>query len=431
MSRLNILYRQLFIAILALYIYLGKGIAYSFLAEVVLLFGLLIVIKDRNKFPIITSKNAIVLYLFLGLNLLYLFKGIMGYSIIDTIRDSFVLNYIIFAFLVLLFFDNVADFIIAIANIYKYYPIVIFTLYLLSQNEFFGSISLFGGYHILFFKFGDICVHLFISFVFQLTGLSSYKKPFDLLNYVLIILMFSIATSYSRGGMLSFFIGFIIFYYFVKEVKIKQELKRFVKYLPIVFVISILFLLNFSVDENFQGRKVGVEQVASNFTSVFSESEEGGLNDNKVWRLLWWTQIVDYTFNGPYFLAGKGLGMSLASDDDIVTTDLDAELRSPHNFHLTILARYGVPIFIMWIFWLVLQFKRLKLPSLSKMQLVFISIQAAFLFNATFDVFLEGPMGAFPFWVFVGIDLIFDFFKLYGTQTEDAIFKQNLKAVES
>ena len=431
MSRLNILYRQLFIAILALYIYLGKGIAYSFFAEAILLFGLLIVIKDRNRFPIITSKNGIVLYLFLGLNVLYLFRGIMGHNIIDTVRDSFVLNYIIFAFLVLLFFDNIADFITAIINIYKYYPIVIFSLYLLSQNEFIGSISLFGGYHILFFKFGDICVHLFISFVFQLTRLSNYKKPFDLLNYVLVILMFSIATSYSRGGMLSFFFGFIIFYYFVKEAKIKQELKRFVKYLPIVFVISILFLLNFSVDENFQGRKVGVEQVASNFTSVFSESDEGGLNDNKVWRLLWWTQIVDYTFNGPYFLAGKGLGISLASDDDIVTTDLDAELRSPHNFNLTILARYGVPIFIMWIFWLVLQFKRLKLPSLSKMQLVLISIQAAFLFNATFDVFLEGPMGAFPFWVFVGLDLIFDFFKLYGTQTEDVIFNQNLKAVES
>jgi hypothetical protein len=27
----------------------------------------------------------------------------------------------------------------------------------------------------------------------------------------------------------------------------------------------------------------------------------------------------------------------------------------------------------------------------------------AFLFNASFDVFLEGPMGAFPFWTWVGL----------------------------
>jgi len=424
MSKLNLLYRQLFVAILALYIYLGKGIAYSYFAEALLIMGLLLVIKNRNTLPVITSKAAIVLYIFLGINLVYIIKGMVGHSIIDTLRDGFVLNYIIFAFLVLLFFENLPHFFAALVKIYKYYPIVILSLFLLSQNNFLGSISLFGGYHLLFFKFGDICVHLFISFIFQLVGLSNYKKPFDLLNYILTILMFSIATSYSRGGMLAFFIGFAIFYIFIKDAKIKQELKRFVKYLPIVIIVSVIFLINFSVDENFQGRKVGIDQVANNFTSVFSDSDEEGLNDNKVWRLLWWSQIVDYTFNGPYFLTGKGLGMSLASDDDIITTDLDAELRSPHNFSLTILARYGVPIFLMWIFWLFLQFKRLKLVTLSKLQLVLISIQAAFLFNATFDVFLEGPMGAFPFWIFVGIDLALEFFKIYGSEVEQTIFTQ-------
>lgn len=429
MSKLNLLYRQLFVTVLALYIYLGKGIAYSFFAEMLLIIGLLIAIKNRNTLPVITSKAAVVLYIFLGINVVYILKGMVGHNIIDTLRDGFILNYIIFAFLVLLFFENLSDFLAALVKIYKYYPVIIFSLFLLSQNNFLGSISLFGGYHLLFFKFGDICVHLFISFIFQLVGLSNYKKLFDLLNYILTILMFAIATSYSRGGMLAFFIGFAIFYIFIKEAKIKQELKRFVKYLPVVLVVSVIFLINFSVDENFQGRKVGIEQVANNFTSVFAESDEEGLNDNKVWRLLWWSQIVDYTFNGPYFLAGKGLGMSLASDDDIITTDLDAELRSPHNFNLTILARYGVPFFLMWLFWLFLQFKRLKLATLSKLQLVLISIQAAFLFNATFDVFLEGPMGAFPFWVFVGIDLTLDFFKIYGTKIEQTIFTQAQSAI--
>jgi hypothetical protein len=30
----------------------------------------------------------------------------------------------------------------------------------------------------------------------------------------------------------------------------------------------------------------------------------------------------------------------------------------------------------------------------------------AFLLNASFDVFLEGPMGAFPFWTWVGLYLL-------------------------
>ena len=51
-----------------------------------------------------------------------------------------------------------------------------------------------------------------------------------------------------------------------------------------------------------------------------------------------------------------------------------------------------------------------------------ICLQIVFLFNASFDVFLEGPMGAFPFWLFVGIDLIYDYFKLYNSQSEEIIF---------
>ena len=59
---------------------------------------------------------------------------------------------------------------------------------------------------------------------------------------------------------------------------------------------------------------------------------------------------------------------------------------------------------------------------MSKLELILISLQIAFLFNASFDVFLEGPMGAFPFWVFVGIDLIYSFFNLYNSSAENDLF---------
>jgi len=227
--------------------------------------------------------------------------------------------------------------------------------------------------------------------------------------------------------MLSFIIAFFVFYYFLNDKTVKNQLRSFIKFVPIVFVISLLFLSKFKVADNFQGRTVGVEQVALNFTSIFSTSEEGGLNDNKIWRLLWWGQIIDYTFNGPYFIAGKGLGISLADDDQILTTDLEGDLRSPHNFSLSVLARYGVFIFFLWLYWNIMLFKRIKTINLSKLQLVTICIQIAFLFNANFDVFLEGPMGAFPFWVFVGIDLIFSYFKLYNSSVEYSLYNNPLK----
>lgn len=422
MNKILQLYKTIFISTLAIYIYLGKGIAYGYFAEILLLIGILLLIKQRKSVNLIKGKLANILYFLLFINLLYITRGVLNFSIIDTIRDGFILNYMYFVFIILLFQDAIQGLLKSIFNIYKYYPIILFFLYLISLNDFLGSISIFGDVHLLFFKFGDIAVHLFVAFILQITSLNQYKKPFDLINYLLIFILFSVASSYSRSGMLSFIIAFIFFYYFLNDKLIKTQLKSFIKFMPIVFAISLLFLSKFKVADNFQGRTVGVEQVALNFTSIFSTSDEGGLNDNKIWRLLWWGQIIDYTFNGPYFIAGKGLGINLAEDDQILTTDLEGELRSPHNFSLSILARYGVFIFCIWLYWIYQQLKIIKTPTLSKLQLVLICVQIAFLFNANFDVFLEGPMGAFPFWVFVGIDLVFNYFKLYNTQLEKDLF---------
>lgn len=423
MNKLLQLYKTIFISTLALYIYLGKGIAYGYFAEFLLLIGILLLIKKRRSVNLMKGRNANILYLLLFINILYLARGIVHFGFIDTIRDSFILNYIYFVFILLLFQETISELLQSVFKIYKYYPIVLFSLYMISLNDFIGNISVFGNVHLLFFKFGDIGVHLFVAFILQLTNLNRFKKPFDLLNYLCIFILFSVASSYSRSGMLSFIIAFLIFYYFLNDHIVKNQLRNFVKFVPIVFIISLLFLSKFKVANNFQGRTVGVEQVALNFTSIFSTSEEGGLNDNKIWRLLWWGQIIDYTFNGPYFIAGKGLGISLADDDQILTTDLEGDLRSPHNFSLSVLARYGVFIFFTWLYWNILQIKRIKTSNITKLQLVIICIQIAFLFNANFDVFLEGPMGAFPFWVFVGIDLIFNYFKLYNTSLEHDLFK--------
>ena len=96
--------------------------------------------------------------------------------------------------------------------------------------------------------------------------------------------------------------------------------------------------------------------------------------------------------------------MSLADADGIISTD--DELRSPHNFHLNIMARFGVLIFIVWIYWLVLLLRPLFKKLLTGRKLALGCILFAFIINASFDVFLEGPMGAFPFWTFVGLFLL-------------------------
>ena len=93
----------------------------------------------------------------------------------------------------------------------------------------------------------------------------------------------------------------------------------------------------------------------------------------------------------------------------------DHSLRSPHNGHLTFLARGGVPAGFLWV---VLQgtfglsllraFFRARRVGNEWWQRIDIWILAywlAFLVNAAFDVFLEGPQGGIWFWSLFGFGI--------------------------
>src|SRR5688500_18418302 len=96
-----------------------------------------------------------------------------------------------------------------------------------------------------------------------------------------------------------------------------------------------------------KGRTISWQQFYVNFVSILGSSETGDLDSNKEWRINWWKDIVDYTVNGKYFWHGKGFGVNLA-DDDGYQVHKESQLRSPHNVHMTILARMGVPGAVLW-----------------------------------------------------------------------------------
>ena len=77
-------------------------------------------------------------------------------------------------------------------------------------------------------------------------------------------------------------------------------------------------------------------------------ADSSALEGTKEFRLRWWSDIINYTINGPYFWTGKGFGINLA-DDDGFQVYADHSLRAPHNGHIEILARTGVPGLILWI----------------------------------------------------------------------------------
>jgi O-antigen ligase len=156
-----------------------------------------------------------------------------------------------------------------------------------------------------------------------------------------------------------------------------------------------------------EGRAISPEQIARNLGSI-GGGTGSELEGTRTWRLLWWNSILDYTFHGPYFWTGKGFGINLTYDDRIVS-DPDVLSRSPHNGHLTILARSGVPGLILWgllqlgfAFSMLTGFIRARQsgPDDHRASLFawILGYWLAFLVNASFDVYLEGPQGGIWFW---------------------------------
>lgn len=161
-------------------------------------------------------------------------------------------------------------------------------------------------------------------------------------------------------------------------------------------------------------REISAEQVVQNVQSIFTDTNNDVLSGSKEWRLLWWNTIVNYTVHGRYFWTGKGFGINLADDDGFQVNKED-KLRSPHNGHLTMLARAGVPGLalwaacqltwicgVAWCAWLALCRHERRW---SIWFVVLIIYWLAFMMNASFDVYLEGPMGGIWMWSVYGIGM--------------------------
>jgi hypothetical protein len=390
---------------MTLYVFLNKGVAYTYLVEALWLLGILLLFMHRKKVELIWNKTTKLLLFFIAIGFIYIIRGFTKYDIIDLIRDSFIFQYGWFVFILFLFKDKTAQIWETLFFIYKWFPFVALLNFILQYFvPFFETVTPFGGIPILLYKNGDMGVQLLISSLLLLFSFEKYSFKWRALLSLVITLDFLILASYSRSGIVAFLASLICFIYFNKDIQLQSRVRLLIKYLPIILLIVTPIYINIKVTENFQGRSVGFEQIKNNFSSIVGGTTDATSENNVVWRLVWWAKIIDYSFSSPNFFIGKGLGMNLATDDDIIT--LDDSLRSPHNFHLNIMSRFGVLLFMIWMYFLIQIIKPLFKKQLQGRRLLIGCILLAFLINASFDVFLEGPMGAFPFWTWLGLYLI-------------------------
>ncbi len=410
------LYLQAYFFVMALYVFFNKGIAYSFLAEAIWVGGFIVLFLTRKEYTFAWDKRTKILGLFLLVTLGYIGWGLRSYTLFDVIRDSFVIQYAWFTFFVFLFKDLQETMWKYLQLIYTWFPLfALFNFYIQNFSEFFDNRILFGTVPFALYKYGDMGVHLLISTLVLIRFLNHRSIRFQITMAVAILLNLLIMTAYSRSGMLAYLIGLGLFVVYTKQQAVRDLMKKYLRYLPLVLLVVLPLYASIKVKDNFQGRKVGLEQVVENVSSIFGTGKDVTLEDNKVWRLVWWANILNYSISPEFVLQGKGLGMSLA-ESDVITTDSE-DLRSPHNFNLTMLARFGWPLFLLWSYWLFCLFKPLFQRKLEDQQLMISCVLFTFWLNGSFDVFLEGPMGAFPFWTWVGLYFLEDYFPIKKTDS--------------
>lgn len=396
------LYLKLYLLVFGIYIYLNKGVAYTYLVEILWIIGFLILVFERKSFYIPINRKIKFIFFFLAISIVFIIRGMLQYSFIDLVRDSFIFQYSLFVFIIFLFANKIESIWEFLFIIYKWLPLAALINFILQYFvPAFESIAPFGGIPILLYKNGDMGVQILVSTLLFMLYPEKFSRKWKLFFAILVILDFLIFSAYSRSGMVSFLAGIFCFVVLNKDAQMKSRTIQFIKYVPWFLLIVVPIYINIQVEENFQGRAVGLNQILNNFSSVLGGTTDATSENNVIWRLLWWAKILNYSFSFPNFFIGKGLGINLAISDNIAT--LDNTLRSPHNFHLNIMARFGVLIFIIWIFWLIILFKPLFKKQLTGRKLALGCILLAFIINASFDVFLEGPMGAFPFWTFIGL----------------------------
>jgi hypothetical protein len=390
---------------MTLYIFLNKGVAYTYLVEALWLFGILLLLMHRKKVELIWNKTTKLILFFIAISFLFILRGFTKYDLLDLIRDSFIFQYGWFVFILFLFKEKLEIIWETLFFIYKWFPFVALLNFILQYFvPFFETVTPFGGIPILLYKNGDMGVQLLISTLLLLYSFENKTLKWRVLLSLVIALDFLILASYSRSGIVAFLASMLCFIYFNKDIQLQSRVRLLIKYLPIILLVVTPIYINIKVAENFQGRSVGFEQIKNNFSSIVGGTTDATSENNVVWRLVWWAKIIDYSLSSPNFFIGKGLGMNLATDDDIIT--LDDSLRSPHNFHLNIMSRFGVLIFMIWTYFLIQLLRPLFKKQLQGKRLLIGCIMFAFLLNASFDVYLEGPMGAFPFWTWMGLYLL-------------------------
>ena len=415
--------------VLAGYAFAGRGFAYLgfpplYIGEITALFGLLALLTSGWASMVLRSLPGKVFAVLAIWGAIRTIPYVSTYGL-DAPRDAMVWLYGTFSFIMAgLLIRRPIRLRLLLLRYRRFaviYGSIIWLVYIIVRVGH-ESIPLLPGAElpIISVKEGDALVHVTGALALMTVGLMRAGwVPLLMMGLAWVLMGIG-----SRGGAISVLIP-MTFVMMLRPVGARMVSRRLVGSLAVALIL--LLVLDPKIEVKGQ-REISMQQLWANMTSILSsaDEEEEGLDRTKAWRLLWWGKIVDYTFNGPYFWNGKGFGVSLGESDGFGNSSKKHLLRSPHNAHLTMLARAGVPGLALWLLlhgsWFLLMLrgyfkaKRTKDYTWAGVFLTLSAYWMAFMINATFDVYLEGPMGGIWFWTIFGVGLAAQHIYRYAPQ---------------
>lgn len=414
--------------LLVLYMITGKGFAYLgiaplYISEMVFALGcftvvLIALLRGRLYIGAINHPSAFLLILFMvwGAARTLPYLTVHG---LDALRDGVIWGYAIFAFCFALLVTR--ERLDALFGLYsRLLPFLLVGMvisYIAVRSVALPSVPN-SPVPIINLKAGDAGVHLAGMAAFLLMRLDRvYGKPYPKWLLWLLWIFWGMALifygSIGRGGLMSALLGLAMAFL------LRPKLAGWVR--PAA-LLTLLLVVLFLVDVTglyeppaHVRRQLSVEQIITNFTSVFGGPSRGDQELTVAWRLSWWKRIVNYTLfdpNGEYFLGGKGYGINLSIDDGFPSPAGAPPNRHPHNITMNILARSGVVGLALWLMFLVAHGWRLfkattRAGFAGRTATWLLTYWLAFLFNAQVDVFFENPIGGIWFWTLVGVGWVF------------------------
>ena len=424
-SRCALLQGDRYLALLGIvllgYALMGKGFAYLglpplYVGEIAFLSGIIVFLRTGVSVGALATPPAVLLVALMALVLARTipFFGVYG---LDSLRDSAIVIYGGFAFIVIGLLLEDAH---RINIVLRHYGVMLACLPAMFVGLWLTKYwandipRLYGPVPIVDLGPSAVGTHLAGTMVFALIG---YRKV-SVAWVVVWLATLALVGATNRGATLAVLVPVTI---------AMLALRRYRLMLATVVVtvgtFAALLTLesaigNFEEAKDSMDRPVSAHQIVENAKSVIGQSGQQA-EGTKRWRLNWWDIIINDTIYGPNFWTGRGFGLNLADADGFSDTgdrrNPRPPTRSPHNAHMTLLARAGIPGLMLWVLVLASWFATMAGAILTarargherwvELFVFVVCYTLAILINASFDVVLEGPMQGIWFWCLFGFGL--------------------------